>query len=268
LSKNRHESFNLEVKIAASEATPNSFPMVFPVKTPYVVGPDLVKLEGSFISQGIDPSIHAAKIRELELNGTALYGSTPAAGKWIGQMSDYCQRNYTENLLELALQLDEDIAILKDGILEAICFCFPSSFIPGHLLHRNFFQLHEPVADNQTLNKATPNLLKHMIQPGKQFRRYVWTLSSLPGLSQFPSYTRPAVKSIEDLYFRTETQSTVGMGQGVSLFFVKVEMTPLAAIWEDREKRSAIVSSLNSMTDAVLEYKGLREIRTLVNRSC
>lgn len=241
--------------------------MVFPVKTPYTIGPDLVKLEGSFISQGIDPSIQAAKIRELELHGTALYGSTPAAGKWIGQMSNYCQRNYTENLLELALQLDEDIAILKDGILEAICFCFPSSFMPHRLLQRNFFQLHEPVPENQQLNKATPNLVKHISQAGKQFRRYVWTLSSLPGLSQFPSYTRPAVKGIEDLYFRTESQSTVGLGEGVCLFFVKVEMTPLAAIWEDREKRSAIVSSLNSMTEAVLEYKGLREIREVVNLS-
>ena len=243
------------------------FPMVFPVKTPYVVGPDLTKLEGPFIPKEVSPAVVQAKIQELEAHGAALFALAEGAEEWVGKLSEYCGLPYTESITELALQLEEDIAILKDGVLVGICFCFPSSFVPGNLLNRNFFQLHEPVADNATLQKASTNLVKHIGNKGNQFRRYVWTISTLKGLSQFPGYVKPTATKIEDLYFRTETQTTVGMGDGLCFFFVKVEMTPFGEVWEDGEKRKVLVSSLNSMSEAVLEYKGLKEIKKLINQN-
>jgi hypothetical protein len=98
------------------------------------------------------------------------------------------------------------------------------------------------------------------------FRRYVWTLTSLPSLSQLPSYNKPTPQSINDLYFRTETQTTVGIGGDICLFFVKVEMHPLQQIWDDYEKRTLIVDSVNSMSEPVLNYKNLTQIQRIINQ--
>jgi hypothetical protein len=97
------------------------------------------------------------------------------------------------------------------------------------------------------------------------FRRYVWTLTSLRSLSQLPSYTRLTPQSINDLYFRTETQTTVGIGGDICLFFVKVNMLPLQQLWDDPEKRTLIVDSINSMSEAVLDYKNLGLIKRILN---
>ena len=68
-----------------------------------------------------------------------------------------------------------------------------------------------------------------------------------------------------DLYFRTETQTTVGIGGDICLFFVKVNMHPLQQVWEDLSKRQWILESINSMSEAVLDYKNLGIIKEIVN---
>jgi hypothetical protein len=80
-----------------------------------------------------------------------------------------------------------------------------------------------------------------------------------------PSYARPTPQSINDLYFRTETQTTVGIGGDICLFFVKVNMLPLQQLWDDPEKRTLIVDSINSMSEAVLDYKNLGLIKRILN---
>jgi hypothetical protein len=42
-------------------------------------------------------------------------------------------------------------------------------------------------------------------------------------------------------------------------------MHPLIYIWEDLEKRSLIIESINSMSEAVLDYKHLGIIKEIVN---
>jgi len=96
------------------------------------------------------------------------------------------------------------------------------------------------------------------------FRRYVWGISSLGSLSQHPGYKRPEPKRVEDLYFRTETQTTIGLSAGVTLFFVKVDMHPLGNVWQDVEKRKLLIESVSSMTDAVLQYKHMVEIKSIL----
>ena len=71
---------------------------------------------------------------------------------------------------------------------------------------------------------------------------------------------------INDLYFRTETQTTVGVGGDICLFFVKVDMHPLQQVWDDAVKRQMIVESINSMSDAVLTYKNLNLIKEIINK--
>ena len=51
------------------------------------------------------------------------------------------------------------------------------------------------------------------------------------------------------------------------LFSVKVEMNPLNGIWEDHEKRNTLIDSIDSMSDAMLEYKNLKAIKSILNNS-
>ena len=46
-----------------------------------------------------------------------------------------------------------------------------------------------------------------------------------------------------------------------SLFFIKLDVLPLSEVWDKR-----ILESINSMTENVLNYKGLTQIKELLNR--
>ena len=149
--------------------------------------------------------------------------------------------------------------------MQSIGFCFPSGFYPAQKLGLSFFDMHLPVGDGETLRRSSEKVSALISKQDAMFRRHVWTLTSLPSLSQLPSYTRPVPQSINDLYFRTETQTTVGIDGHICLFFVKVEMHPLQQVWDDSGKRQLIVDSINSMSEAVIAYKNLSHIKRIVN---
>ena len=149
-------------------------------------------------------------------------------------------------------------------------FCFPSGFKPTDKVGMSFAEMHAPVADSETLIKMSDKVTQVISRPGSQYRRNVWTLTSSQRLSRHPHYIKdePIPQSISDLYFRKETQTTVGMGDGRTVFFfVKVELEPLENIWQNEDMRNKIVSSINSMTDATLTYKGLHQIKEIINHS-
>lgn len=111
------------------------------------------------------------------------------------------------------------------------------------------------------MRASSDKVIQVISREGAMFRRFVWTLSSLGGLSQHPAHPRPVPTSIADLYFRTESQTTVGLGEDVCLFFVKVDMHPLMNIWSDTTRQETIKASINSMTDDTLTYKNLHHIK-------
>ena len=58
----------------------------------------------------------------------------------------------------------------------------------------------------------------------------------------------------------------MGIAGDCCLFFVKVDMHPLALVWEDESKRSLLLESINSMTASTLEYKNLHQVKEILNR--
>jgi hypothetical protein len=71
---------------------------------------------------------------------------------------------------------------------------------------------------------------------------------------------------MSDLYFRWEEQTTEPLSDGASsLFFVDVHVVPLLSIWN--QLGSKISQSINSMSEAVLAYKNLVKIKTILNSS-
>jgi hypothetical protein len=238
--------------------------MVFPVKVPYAVAADITKYAGQVFNPSPDPQYLQQKGFELGRFGHDVAAFDEEGKRLVNQLATYTGKQYTHDIRELALQLEEDVAILQDGVLRTICFCFPSGFVPAAKLGMGFFDMHLPVGDGKKLRESSDKVTTLISKEGACFRRYVWTITSLPGLSQHPDLVRPIPSWVDDLWFRTETQTTIGLADGVCLFFVKVNMYPLAAVFEDPIRKSAILNSLDSMSDAVLDYKNLWQIRELI----
>lgn len=235
------------------------------IKIPYIVTADITKFNGEVFNK--KPNEEYLKQKQLELNkfGNELGYTLLSGFPLVEDLSVYCALEKTNNIRDIALQLEEDIAILYDGRLVSMCFCFPSGFVPAEKLGKTFMEMHTPVPDRQKLDRASDKVVEMISKPGAIFRRYVWTLTTSANLSRHPKYKSFEVPpTLEDLYFRHETQTTVGYGDGrTTFFFVKVDVTPYMQLTE--EKRQMIVESINSMSDAVLEYKGLHEIKSLLN---
>jgi hypothetical protein len=244
---------------------------LFPVKVPYAISADITKFTGNPFDGSLKPSIKAAKEAELQLFPTECCALSGEADTALQVVADYRQMGLIEQvdsrsiLLRMALSLNEDMAVLRNGHVEAICFCFPSGFIPARIVGLDFFSVHLPVADGERLRAAGSKVSARISAEGALFRRYVWGLSPLATLSQHPAYHRPVPAGIEDLYFRTETQTTIGLKGDVCLFLVNVQMRPLSEIWEDPEKRTRLMESVRSMSDAVLHYKQMVLIRDILS---
>ncbi len=230
----------------------------------------MVPYHGPLFNKNPDPRYLEAKKNELDLFGEDLFGVTSSAksASLVARASEYLGIDSSDDICNLALKIDEDIAIMNRGKLEAICFCFPSSWIPRERLGQNLAQIHAPVADGRALVQASSNLTERMasFQQGS-FKRYVWTISASGELSQHPKKTKPIrPRSIEDLFFRLETQITAPLAdQESSLFLVKVETVSLQELWSDATKRDFIKNGVNTMSDAILLYKNLKEIKRIIN---
>ena len=230
------------------------------IKIPYTVTADIAKYEGEVFNK--TPNLNYIKQKQTELNQSGY--TLPDALPLVKSLSEYCGFKETDDIKEIALQLEEDIAVLHNGKLVSICFCFPSGFDPSEKVGMNFFEIHVPVADNEKLQRASSKVVEIMSKPGALYRRYVWTLTTSPKLSRHPSYrqTEPPVTTIDNLYFRKETQTTVGHTDGkTTFFFVKVDVIPFKEL--PLEIQQQAIDSLKTMSDATIEYKGLNNIKKL-----
>jgi hypothetical protein len=237
------------------------------IKVPYTVTADIAKYEGETFNPNPNPNYIKQKQIELNKLGAGLGYSLMDGVFLVEDLSRYCNFKPTNDIREIALQLEEDIAILYNGRLVSMCFCFPSGFRPNEKVGQTFMELHAPVANNQKLQRASDKVTEMISKPGAKFRRYVWTLTTSPELSRHPCYKllEPTVSTIDKLYFRQETQTTVGYNDGrTTFFFVKVDITPFTSLSSETQQQA--IDSVNSMSDAVLEYKGLNEIKKLLNQ--
>jgi hypothetical protein len=244
--------------------------IIFPVKVPYSTAPDIIKLKDDFSLTPISDGTFQCKREELDVFPSDLADEI---------MSDdllVCYNKITTNynlpkatsIKELALYVEEDVAILALGKVLAICFCSPSGFIPSQIVGKSFFEIHQPIPDSDLLLKMSAKMGSLLSDSTKgPHRRHVWTITANPSNNQHPSLKdKYAPKVIDDLYFRTEVQTTVPLGDNIhALFSVKVSMIPLKEIWNDNEKKDIILASIDSMTDAMLEYKNLKTVKSILN---
>jgi hypothetical protein len=173
---------------------------------------------------------------------------------------------------QITRALQEDFVIWaprQDGQLSAqiLSVCMPSGWNPSEKANRSFLEIHEPVPDFDTVNRASDHIARMMTERGP-FVRHVWTIANRPGLNRHPSRCEPwRAEGLDDMWFRCERQVTVPVEGRAALFLIRVYMTPLREVLADHDRRRRLISSIMSMTDAVLDYKDLRYVRNwFINR--
>ena len=185
---------------------------------------------------------------------------------------------------DVALAIQEDFVILKqenDTLrTEYLSVCFPSRWDPREKLGLDFAAIHAPVADNQILLAAGPNIMTmaFMQQP---MLRYVWLIVPSASLDQHPEKNQAWWSEalldpsplLPRLFFRIERQTTRPLPQlQRAVFFIRLMMSPLTEILRIsapvRPERSEgsdelvtraaeLAASLRSMTPAIVAYRGM-----------
>ena len=231
------------------------------VKTPFTNNPSMTRLEGPAYNQNPNERYLAEKYKQLDLYGEKLYGETKISKEEYlrEKFLKYCNLDNALSLLEITTKFEEDFAIMYKGKMELVSVCFPSGWIPKDKLGKHLSAIHEPIADSEQLIKASDKISDYMTK--QSIKRWVWTVTTSNELSNFPDYTKPELSTFENLYFRVETQTTAPIDEQTSLFFIKVDVLPLFQVWDEK-----ILESINSMTENVLKYKGLEQIKKLLNR--
>jgi len=239
-----------------------------PIKIPYTTRPDMVRWSGNVGSPIQTHTLNSKRSSLGLLYGKDFYGEIEGehTRRLIERACEECNKPTTTSIVDFALQFEEDVAILSDGVLQAICFCFPSGWIPRARVGQSLAHIHSHVADSERLVGASEKIAERMANSGP-FRRYVWTVCNSGDLNQHPLNKSGVVPhSIDELYFRCETQTTLPLGDGrSSAFFVQVETYPLTVVFEDSTLKQTITASIDSMSDAVLHYKNLVHIKKLIN---
>jgi len=170
------------------------------------------------------------------------------------------------------LAFEEDFAILDGdtGTLPWLCVCVPSHWAPEDKLGLDFMALHAPVADNAMLIAASKQLVA-LATGGDCWERHVWTVSPSPRYDQhprrhprtpWPEAGDPA-EFARQCWLRAERQTFFPVGRGTrqAVFAIRVMLQPLTEAVTTPQLAQRLRDSIASMSQAVLDYKGLSAAR-------
>lgn len=248
------------------------------IRVPYTTLPNFEKYHGPPFQDPPSSAHLAAKKRMFD--DDRIYGkswfetSTAVTGNLSNKVAECLGLNKVCNnecgrsvssVKDLALLMQEDVAILHRGKMEACCFMFPSGWAPEEKVGMTFAQLHQPVADGDRL-RASADVITKLMCGEHCYHRYVWGLANSGMLSAHPRYRSKTaiVESISDIWFRYEHQITLPIDRGLtSLFTVDVQLIPYVELNEGQRER--IVESINSMSPNVIEYKRMAPFRKLLD---
>ena len=229
----------------------------------------------SFNANETDLEIQAQKVIELNNLGKDVCFETPTAieeklvydtAKKLGLFNQHDKQNSLiecDNIKQLGLAIEDDVVIMHKGKLEACFVAFPSSWNAGDKVGKSLAELHEPIADNEALVRASDGIIRAMCS-GQSYERYTWGISSLGGYSNHPKYDKPEIKNLDDLYFRVEHEKTMTVIKDeTAVFLIHVNVYPFKEVWET--DNGLIKQAIDSMSENVLEYKNLVKIKELIH---
>lgn len=245
------------------------------VKVPYTTLPRMQKYEGDLIHTSPSETHMMEKRRELIWEkshqamdpkyGLSFTSDTARKQRLVKKASHILGFDTMYEIVELGSKIQEDIVIVHHGKIEAACVAFPSGWNPVSAQGKTLQQLHEPVADGEVLRLAS-NRLTELMCGNYCYHRWVWTLTDSKYLSAHPAYSKKTKnpESINDLWWRTEHQITFPIEKGkTSGFLIDVNVTPFWFL--SQAQQNIIKQSINTMSESVLKYKNLENIKHIVN---
>lgn len=171
----------------------------------------------------------------------------------------------------LSLAFAEDLAVIDgaSGRIPWLAVCLPSHWSPRDKVGRHFAEVHAPVADNQLLIAAAPQLAR-LVTLAERWERFVWTVTTQPTLDMHPARVAappwPADADAGALaaraHLRTERQTFIPLpDRQQAVFTIHVESRPLAQAIATRAQAERLHAAIASMSPAVLAYRGLGDAR-------
>ena len=244
------------------------------VQTPYSTSPKFTPCGGVQFKEYLQDDFEARLIEFNTLMGDMSFESDLAVEqKLVKKTSEAMNEPFQDgsfpepyqDIIDMGLEIPDDIIIMHKGKVEAAFVAMASSWNPRNVQGKSLSEVHQPVADNEALIRASEGIWRSMVS-GKSFHRHVWGISPLKGLSNHPRHKKPPIKSLNDLYFRIEHERTLTVDKDTAAFFIDVEVHPLSAIFHLKEEyRDLIKQSINSMTENILAYKNLEEVKEMIN---
>jgi len=241
------------------------------IKVPYTTKPDMKRYDGPIIIENPLESYLEAKEVELELFPATIYESDLAIeNKLVKKTVNALGLNSEYNtIISFGSSIQEDVAIFHNGKLEAYFIAFPNGWDPSDKAGKTLKELHAPVADGDEQRNMSDKIAR-ILSAKYSYHRYVWNVVPTGMLSMNPNYgyydeeTGVEYETENDLWFRLEHQTTFPVVKNETFaFFINVDVLPYTSLHEEDKK--LIVESINSMSDAVLDYKHLRKVKDILN---
>ena len=197
------------------------------------------------------------------------------AGKW-GTLPEFLPQPDSsiepgwQDLLLLGRNWETDFLLLKvDGEkpprLVAGCVCFPSSWSLAEKMGRPVDFIHEPVPGlNSSIGGAISTFL-NKLRPDIAWLRANWGLAAVGERNMHPERQLPRLQtalSLDDVWLRIEDQALVALPESSGVLFgIRLTTHPLTQVVKNPQAREGLRRALETMPDAVAEYKGLSKVR-------
>lgn len=236
------------------------------VQTPYSTAPRFTPIDFVEFKDYLQEAFEERLNEYNTLMGDMSFESDLAVGKkLVKKTSEAMNIEPFNDIIEMGLEIPDDVIIMHKGKVEAAFVAMASSWNPKQVEGMTLEEVHQPVADNEMLLRASDGIWRSMTS-GKSFHRHVWGISPLKSLSNHPRHKKPEIKNLDDLYFRIEHERTLTVDEDTAAFFIDVEVMPLSTVFHLKtEYRNLIKDSINSMSENVLAYKNLEEVKEMIN---
>jgi len=239
------------------------------VQTPYTTSPRFTPIDSVEFKDYLQEAFEERLIEYNTLMGDMSFESDVAEEKKLVKKTSEAMNidPCFNDIIEMGLEIPDDVIIMHKGKVEAAFVAMASNWNPRTVQGKTLAEVHQPVADNEMLVRASDGIWRSMTS-GKSFHRHVWGISPLKSLSNHPRHWPETfeVKSLDDLYFRIEHERTLTVDEDTAAFFIDVEVMPLSTVFHlKNEYRDIIKDSINSMSENILAYKNLEHVKELIN---
>jgi hypothetical protein len=162
---------------------------------------------------------------------------------------------------------EPDFVLLDNALrVRAGCVCFPSFWSLPEKLGQPIDLVHAPVPGLNAEIGAKIRTFLERLKPGDVWERWNWGLAATPERNCHPVMRRPrldATATLVSTWFRVEHQALIRLPEtGAILFGIRIHSSTLEEeAAAAPEFAAALKRQLETMPDAVLDYKGLAACR-------